>query len=454
MTRPSGARCSSVGSISASQARRSTSKTSPSRFDAVSSGPKSRKLRGLPRDDVAEKAAEHPRRLAAARARLVDLDGVVAEVRQHEVAQQLAPVRVRVGAHALSPLGRERAQLGPRARPPRRRAPPAGSSAATPPAARRCSGFSRASAIGHLVRAPGALDRQAVDLLRPGPALRRAQDDHRPRGARPPARAAAGPPRSRRAPRRARRRSARARPAVLAVEDVTRIGRGRSPRAARRARARGCARARSGSRSCSRSGAGPAAPRRRSRGFEELVRVPAGRERPGLCLAVADHAAHDQVRVVERRAEGMRERVAELAALVDRARRLRRRVARDPARERELPEELAAARPRRASRASSARCRCLRGRRWRRPPGPPWPGPGDRDRVEISGADRAVHVGPDQVQPRHGAEVPEQAGLDVLGAAAARAGAGCRAGRSDRPRGSSQRASTRRAVRRSALTRS
>ena len=39
----------------------------------------------------------------------------------------------------------------------------------------------------------------------------------------------------------------------------------------------------------------------------------------------------------------MRERVAELAALVDRARRLGRDVARDPAGERELPEELAQA---------------------------------------------------------------------------------------------------------------
>ena len=49
---------------------------------------------------------------------------------------------------------------------------------------------------------------------------------------------------------------------------------------------------------------------------------------------------HDeQVGVVERRAEGVRERVAELAALVDRARRLGRDVARDPARERELAEE-------------------------------------------------------------------------------------------------------------------
>ena len=52
--------------------------------------------------------------------------------------------------------------------------------------------------------------------------------------------------------------------------------------------------------------------------------MPRGGERPGLRLAVADHAGDDEVGVVERRAVGMRQAVAELAALVDRARGLRR----------------------------------------------------------------------------------------------------------------------------------
>ena len=69
--------------------------------------------------------------------------------------------------------------------------------------------------------------------------------------------------------------------------------------------------------------------------------MPARRERPGLGLAVADDARDEQVGVVEGGAVGVRERVAELAALVDRAGRLGRDVARDPARERELAEELA-----------------------------------------------------------------------------------------------------------------
>ena len=69
--------------------------------------------------------------------------------------------------------------------------------------------------------------------------------------------------------------------------------------------------------------------------------MPARRERPGLGFAVADDAGDEQVRVVERRAERVREGVAELAALVDRARRLGRDVRRDAARERKLAEELA-----------------------------------------------------------------------------------------------------------------
>jgi hypothetical protein len=72
---------------------------------------------------------------------------------------------------------------------------------------------------------------------------------------------------------------------------------------------------------------------------EELVRVPAGRQRTGLRLPVADDARDDQIGIVERGAKGMRQRVAELAALVDRARRLRGDVAWDPAGERKLLEQ-------------------------------------------------------------------------------------------------------------------
>src|SRR5438067_1448609 len=53
-TRPSGARWSSVGRISASHWRSVAAKTSPSRFDAVSSGPKIRNVSG-PRASAAQR---------------------------------------------------------------------------------------------------------------------------------------------------------------------------------------------------------------------------------------------------------------------------------------------------------------------------------------------------------------------------------------------------------------
>ena len=74
--------------------------------------------------------------------------------------------------------------------------------------------------------------------------------------------------------------------------------------------------------------------------------MPGGGKRPGLGLAVADHAGDDQVGIVEGRAEGMRQRIAEFAALVDRAGHVRRGVAWNAARKGELPEQSCASRPR------------------------------------------------------------------------------------------------------------
>src|SRR3546814_18892483 len=74
----------------------------------------------------------------------------------------------------------------------------------------------------------------------------------------------------------------------------------------------------------------------------DLVRVPGGGQRTGLRLAVTDDAGDHDVRVVERRSEGVGQRVAELSALVDRTRHLRRDVARDAAGDGELPEQLRA----------------------------------------------------------------------------------------------------------------
>ena len=66
---------------------------------------------------------------------------------------------------------------------------------------------------------------------------------------------------------------------------------------------------------------------------EELVAVPARGQGAGLGLAVAHHGQGDQVRVVVDRPVGVRDAVAQLAALVDAAGCLGRGVAADPARE-------------------------------------------------------------------------------------------------------------------------
>ena len=62
-------------------------------------------------------------------------------------------------------------------------------------------------------------------------------------------------------------------------------------------------------------------------GIQKFVGMPTGRQRTGLRFAVADDAGDDQIRVVEGRSVGVRERVAQFAAFVNRARRFRRDVA-------------------------------------------------------------------------------------------------------------------------------
>jgi hypothetical protein len=72
---------------------------------------------------------------------------------------------------------------------------------------------------------------------------------------------------------------------------------------------------------------------------EELVDVPAGGQRAGFRFAVAHAGQGDQLRVVEHRAAGVGEHVAQLTALVDRAGGLRGAVAADVAGKGELLEE-------------------------------------------------------------------------------------------------------------------
>ena len=68
--------------------------------------------------------------------------------------------------------------------------------------------------------------------------------------------------------------------------------------------------------------------------------MPARRERSGLRLSVTDHARDHQVRIVEGRAVGVHQRIAELAALMDRPWRLGRDVTGDTPGKGELAEQL------------------------------------------------------------------------------------------------------------------
>src|SRR5436853_891004 len=74
-------------------------------------------------------------------------------------------------------------------------------------------------------------------------------------------------------------------------------------------------------------------------GVEKLVAVPAGRQRAGLGFAIADDASDEQIRIIESRAIGMAEAVAEFATFVDGAGRLGSDMAGDAAGEGELREE-------------------------------------------------------------------------------------------------------------------
>ena len=93
--------------------RFSTSKTSPSRFEFVSSGQKSRKFLRLRAslEDVADHFAELAGRFAPLGGGLGDRDRVVAEIGQIEIHDELAAVGVRIGAHPPVALGGERGQL-------------------------------------------------------------------------------------------------------------------------------------------------------------------------------------------------------------------------------------------------------------------------------------------------------------------------------------------------------
>src|SRR5262249_12668477 len=111
---------------------------------------------------------------------------------QVERAEKLAAVRVRVGAHAPVAL---RGELGEVVDEATIRIEESIGLVAAHPLLELFEMVGSARDLGErqLVRTEGAFDRQAVDALRTGPALRRAEHDGRPAGPRQSALLAGGP---------------------------------------------------------------------------------------------------------------------------------------------------------------------------------------------------------------------------------------------------------------------
>src|ERR1700734_4293606 len=73
---------------------------------------------------------------------------------------------------------------------------------------------------------------------------------------------------------------------------------------------------------------------------EELGGMPGRGQWPSLGLTVANHARHNQARIVEDRAERVTQRVTQFPAFVDRSRSRRRYMAGNASGKRELGKEL------------------------------------------------------------------------------------------------------------------
>ena len=150
-----------------------------------------------------------------------------------------------------------------------------------------------------------------------------------------------------------------------------------------------------------------------ARRVEKLVGMPAGGQRAGFRFAVADDAGDDQIGIVERRAIGVEQRIAELAAFMNGAGRFRRDMAGNSVRPGELAKQpmqsVPAALDRRIAfgigpfqiglrhdaRAAMART-------------------DDVHHVQIVLFDQPVEVDIEKVQSRRRAPMSQQARLDVL----------------------------------------
>ena len=146
---------------------------------------------------------------------------------------------------------------------------------------------------------------------------------------------------------------------------------------------------------------------------QKLVRVPRSGKGTGLGLTVPHHASHDEVGVVKGRSIRVRDSVPELTPLVDGARRFRSHVAGDPAGERELLEQLLHPLFILGNVGVILAIRPLQVRVGHYP-GTPVTGAGNVDHVQVILLDHVVQVHVDEVQPRRGPPVSQQAGFNVF----------------------------------------
>lgn len=288
-----------------------------------------------PPHDLLDECAERARGLVEGGARPVHGHGEVLQRWQGQLAQHQSPVGVRGGAQASAPLGDAGQDVGQR--------PPVGpeeflGAVRTQPLLQYAQMLRVVMDSGErdLVGAPGVLHRHAVDLAGTGPALRGPQHDHRPERAFTGALLASSP---------LKLGDPVERQVARGGHGAVHLGRVVTGHVNRRVAVAPHQRVEFRPGKAGQDGGigdlvavevedrqhGPVVD-----GVEELVGVPGGGQRPGLRLAVADHTHDHQAGVVERRAVGVGEAVAQLAALVNGARDLRGDVTGHTTREGEL----------------------------------------------------------------------------------------------------------------------
>ena len=149
-------------------------------------------------------------------------------------------------------------------------------------------------------------------------------------------------------------------------------------------------------------------------GIQKLVGVPGGGQRTGLCLTVAHHAGSDEVGVVHDRTEGVGQRVAQFASVIDGAGGLGGGGTGDAAGERELLEELLHSLRILADVGIDLTVRAVQVVLSDNSIAA-MTGSGDIDHIEIILDNGSIEMGIDKVLPRTGAPVAHNGVLQVLG---------------------------------------